>query len=294
MKILRILLSTIVLSILAACGGDSGVVIAPVQGTISGVATKGPVRTAVVSAYGISNGLQAAQIGTATTDVTGAFTINIGAYAGAVMLQVSGGSYTDEATGSPMNMASGDVMTAVMPTVVANARTTGIQVTPVTTMAQVRAQRMLGYMNDTNIAAANTAVGLYFLVSDILHTAPMNPLVAGSGAGASPDARNYGITLAAMSQYAATIGMMNSSALVKAYMRDAPDGLMDGKEDLTPISMPMGGMGGPSMMAATAARSDLADAVTAFMGNSTVNKSGLTAADMAALIAKLRGSNGVI
>jgi len=61
--------------------------------------------------------------------------------------------------------------------------------------------------------------------------------------GASSDARNYGVTLAAMSRYAHNITMMNSSALVKAYMRDAPDGVMDGREGVTPITMPMGGTG---------------------------------------------------
>jgi len=292
MKILRILLSSIALSILAACGGDSGVVIA--QGTISGVATKGPVSTALVTAYGISSGLKGAQIGTTTTDVNGRFTMNIGAYAGAVMLQVSGGNYTDEATGHSMSMASGDVMTAVMPAIVANASTSGIQVTPVTTMAQARAQGMPGGMTDANIAAANTAVGQYFVVNDILHTVPMNPLVAGSGTVASSDARNYGITLAAMSQYAHTITMANSSALVKAYMRDAADGFMDGREGVSQISMPMGGTGGTSPMALTACTSSLATAVTAFMNDLTVNKSGLTAADMAALIAKLNSSIGNI
>lgn len=293
MKILHILLVTLGLSILAACGGDGSVAVAPVQGSISGVATKGPVRTAVVSAYGISSGLKAAQIGTATTDVTGAFTVNIGTYAGPVLLEVSGGNYTDEATGHSMSMASGDIMTAVMPAVVANASTSGIQVTPVTAMAQVRAQRLPGGMSDANIATANAAMGLYFVVSDILHTVPMNPVVAGSGAGATTDARNYGITLAAMSQYADTIGMMNSSALVKAYMKDAPDGVMDGREGLTLITMPMGGTGGTSTMASTACTSSLATAVTDFM-NSTANVSGLTAANMAALIAKLTASNGNI
>lgn len=292
MKILRILLSIIGLSILTACGGDS-VVVAPVQGTISGVATKGPVRTALVTAYGISSGQKSAQIAVATTDINGAFSLNIGTYAGAVMLQVSGGNYTDEATGSPMSMASGDVMTAVMPTVVAGARSSGIQVTPVTAMAQSMAQNMTGGMTDANIAAANTALGQYFSVSDILHTVPMNPLVADSGAGATTDARNYGITLAAMSQYADTIGMANSSALITALMNDASDGLMDGRMSVSQISMSRGGMMGPITMPSTACTSSLADAVTTFMG-STANKSGLTATDMTAIRQKLHASDGRI
>lgn len=291
MKILRILLSTLGLSVLVACGGDGGA--SGPQGSISGAVTKGPVRTAVVIAYGIGSGLRGAQIGTTITDVNGLFSMNIGNYAGAVMLQASGGSYTDEATGSSMTMASGDVMTAVMPAVVAGAITGGIQVTPVTAMAQARAQNMAGGMSDANIAAANAAMGQYFMVSDILHTVPMNPLVSGSGTGANQDARNYGMTLAAMSQYAYTITMANSSGLVTAMMSDASDGVMDGRMGVTPISMSMGGMMGTTTMASSAGTSGLATAMTDFI-SSTANKSGLTATDMTALTSRLYGSNGRI
>lgn len=292
MKILRIFLITLGLSVLAACGGGGGSASGP-QGSISGAVTKGPVANALVTAYGISSGQKGAQIGTATADVNGLFSMTIGNYAGPVMLQISGGNYTDEATGLRMNMASGDTMTAVMPAVLAGATTSGIQVTPVTAMAQAMAQRMTGGMTDANIAAANAATGQYFVVNDILHTVPMNPLVAGSGAGASQDARNYGVTLAAMSQYAHTITMANSSGLVTAMMNDASDGVMDGRMGVSPISMSMGGMM-TSMMASTAGTSSLATAMTDFMNNLTVNKSGLTAADMTALIGKLTLSNGRI
>ena len=57
----------------------------------------------------------------------------------------------------------------------------GIQVTPLTAMAQTMAQRMSGGMTDANITAANTNVGKYFMVTDVLHNLPMNPLASGSG-----------------------------------------------------------------------------------------------------------------
>jgi hypothetical protein len=213
------------------------------------------------------------------------------------MLQMSGGTYTDEATGTPMSMATGDVMTAVMPTVAAGANVTGIQVTPVTSMAQTRAQAMTGGMTDANIAAANTAMGNYFMVSDILHIRPMNPLVAGSGiaVGITQDMKNYGLTIAAMSQSAKTLGMTVSSAFVTAMMSDASDGIMNGNMGTTSVSMSMGVMmGGQSTMSSTAGWSDLATAMTSFITNSTANKSGLTAAEMATLIQKLTNSNGKI
>lgn len=287
----------VTLQLAVACGGGGDTAIAGVgsggTGVLSGVVTKGPMGGATVTAYAIASGQLGARVGTASTDANGHFSMSIGAYAGPVMLQANGGTYTDEATGTPMSLAQGDVMTVAIPSVAAGATTSGIQVTPVTAMAQAIGQHRAGGMTDTNITAANTAMGNYFSVADIVHVQPMNPLVPGSGAGASQDARNYGMTLAAMSQYAKTLNMANSSAMVTAMMGDAADGVMDGKESGSQISMAMGGMMGSSMMAPTAGTSGLGAAMTSFM-NSAANASGITATEMAALIQKLAHSGGRI
>jgi hypothetical protein len=284
MKTLKILLTTLVLSIITACGGGGGSTTA--QGSISGTATKGPVSSATVTAYAISNGQIGAQISTAQTDPNGNFTMATGSYTGPVMLQVSGGTYKDEATGTTMSMAPGDVMTAVMPTVAAAAAISGVQVTPVTAMAQTMAQHMTGGMSDTNIAAANTAMGTYFTVNDILHTHPMNPLVSGSGTGANLDEQNYGMALAAISQSAQAQGMTSSSAMVTALMNDASDGVMDGMMTGSPVMM--GGMMVSTALPTTAGTSDLGAAMNAFM-ISAQNKSGITTQT---LMTKLNAASG--
>jgi hypothetical protein len=99
-----------------------------------------------------------AQIGSGTTDAQGNFNISIGAYSGSVMLQMNGGTYTDEATNKSMAMQPGDVMTSVIPSVTAGSTMSGVQITPLTSMAQARAHNMTGGMTAANIAAANTAV----------------------------------------------------------------------------------------------------------------------------------------
>lgn len=274
-----------------ATGQMMGSAPAMVNATVSGTAFNGPMSQATVRAFSINNGAMGAQIASVATDGQGNFTLPLGSYTGPVMLQVSAGTYTDEATTMAMTMGASDVMSAVLPTVASGANVTGIWVTPITSMAQTRAQGMSGGMTDTNIAAANTAMGNYFSVTDILHTQPMNPLVTGSGTGASQDARDYGVTVAAMSQSAKTLNMAVSSALVTAMMNDASDGIMNGRMGASQISMSMGGMMGQGTMASTAGTSSLATGMTAFM-NSPANASGLTAADMAALIQKLTSSNG--
>lgn len=282
---------------LTACGGGGGsggsstgtTPPPPLQGTISGTATKGPVNGGSVTAYAINAGAMGAQVASTKTDAQGNFTLAMGSYSGPVMLQMSGGTYTDEATGSSMTMMAGDVMTAVLPTMTAGAAVSGIQMTALTSMAQAMAQHLSGGMTDANITTANTNVGKYFMVGDILHTVPMNPLVPGSGNTASQDAMNYGLCLAAMSQYAKTLGMSSSSAMVTAMMNDAADGMMDGRQSGSAVMM--GGMGAGTMMRSTAGTSDLATAMAAFMAT-TQNKSGVTAASMQTLMSQLMGSNG--
>jgi hypothetical protein len=232
-----------------------------------------------------------AQLAGTATDGQGAFSLSLGSYAGPVMLQMTGGIYVDEATGQTMTMASTDVMTAVMATLTAGTHLTGVCITPLTSMAQARAQAMSGGMSDTNIASANHAVGTYFMVNDILQTPPMDPRMQGSGSMANQDMADYGMTVAAMSQYAHGLGMQVSSAFVTAMMKDAADGMMNGMAGGSQIQMGGGMMGGGGMMQGNAVTTGLAGAMTDFVGG-TMNHSGMTSADMNALIQKLASSDG--
>ncbi len=290
------------LSLLNGCGGGGSGGTTPAvnggttggNGMIGGTAVKGPISGGTVTAFAVNNGTMGAQLASGTTDSQGNFNMPIGDYAGSIMLQMGGGTYMDEATGATVTMAPGDVMTAVMTTVSTGATVTGVQITPLTSMAQAMAHNMAGGMTDTNIALANTAIGNYFMVSDILHTMPMNPLVPGSGTGATQDMRNYGMAIAAMTQYANNVGMTSSSGIVTSMMADASDGVINGMMGNTQIAMGgMGGgmMGGGTMMPSTAGTTGLATAMTQFMG-SAMNRSGLALSDMQTLMDHLNSSNG--
>ncbi len=291
MLVLTLLIGS--LSLLFGCGGggSSGTTTpATGGGIISGTAVKGPVGGATVTAFAVnSNGTMGAQIGSTMTDSAGNFSMSIGPHSGPVMLQMSGGSYKDEATGDIMTMYAGDIMTTVIPAVASDGTMTGIQVTPLTSLAQVMAQHMTGLMTAANITAANDAVGSYFLVNDILHTMPMDPTVTSSGTGATKDEKDYGMTIAAITQEAKDLAMPHSSGMVSALMQDASDGVMNGMMGTEPISM--SGMGGGMMsnMTTTAGTSGLATAMASFMTNTAVNKSGITTADtnIQALMTKL-------
>lgn len=281
---------------LTGCGGggsgSSGSAASPppLSGTISGTAAKGPVNHGTVTAYALNNGAVGAEIVRATTDADGHFSLPMGSQAGPVMLQLGDGSYTDEATGTAMTMLPGDVMTAVIPDMTAGQAVSGVQVTPLTTMAQVMAQHLPGGMTGANITAANMAVSDYFSVGDILHDLPIDAISTGSGvSGATQGSINYGMTLAAISQYADMQGMSSSSAMVTAMANDAADGVMDGR--ISGQSVMMAGMGMGVPLPATAGTSALATAMSTFTG-STQNHSGVALATMRALIDKLSGSSG--
>lgn len=284
-------------ALLAGCGGGGGssswTGSTPSFNTISGSAIKGPVSNATVECFAINaDGTAGNMLGTGHTDGQGNFSIQVNDYSGPVLCRMSGGNYMDEATGGTMPMHQNDTMTCVIPSMTAGSTLSGIQITPLTSMAQNMAEHMTGGMTAMNITNANNAVGNYYMVNDILHTHPMDPLTQGSGTGADQNMKNYGMSIATMSQYAKDIGMQFSSGMVTAMMNDASDGYMNGMMGNSGIPMG-GGMMGGSMMSPNAGTSGMADAMTNFI-QSPMNKSGVTVQDMKSLIDKMRASNGRI
>ena len=248
-----------------------------------------------MTAYQITSGARGAQIASTATDSSGEFSMSLGSYTGPMMLQVTGGRFTDEATGTTMNMGASDVMAAVMTGFASGTQVSGICITAITSMAQARAAGMSGGMTDANITSANIAVGNYFMMSNLLTTQPIDMTMSGSGtaSGVTQDQMNHGAAIAAMSQSAMRLGMTStSSAVVTSMMNDASDGTMNGMMGSTPIQMG-GGMMGGSTMGSHGGTSDLATDMTNFMG-SAMNHSGLTSANMNELIQKLALSSGTL
>jgi hypothetical protein len=264
-------------------------------GKVSGRVFNGQMSQGRVTAYQVASGTHGAQIASTAMDSSGEFLLSLGTYAGPVMLQLTDGTFADEATGTTMSIATSDVMTAVMTSIASGAQVSGICITALTSMAQTRAAAMSGGRTDANITAANAAVGNYFVMSNLLTTQPIDMTMASSGTagGVSQDQMNHGAAIAAMSQSAKRLGMTTTSmAFVTSMMNDASDGTMNGMMGDTQIQMG-GGMMGGSMMGSHAGTSDLATDMTNFLG-SAMNRSGLTSANMNTLIQKLASSNGTL
>lgn len=118
-----------VATLLVACGGGDSITAAtavPATTTIAGAAVKGPVSGATVTIRKASDGTV---VGTTTTGTGGSYSLSV-PYQGDVIVEISGGTYVDEATNvsTPLAAPLKAVLTAN------GGNVTGV-VTPLTTMA---------------------------------------------------------------------------------------------------------------------------------------------------------------
>ncbi len=196
-RMISFLITALVTVIIGGCGGGGGGSTASNDTTVSGVVSKGPVTGATVVAYAITGGAKGSEIGRFTPTLAGgAYSINLGAYVGPVLLESTNGTYTDEATGTTLKPV-GIVMRAFVDNA---AGSTSAAVTPLTEMAAVNILAA-GPVTAAAIKAENAKIAAVFGVTDIVSVLPAN---AAAAPGAATTAQiNYGLALATVSQYMA-------------------------------------------------------------------------------------------
>lgn len=167
------------LTLLPACGGGGGggggssssstTTASQPDTVVSGVASKGPIKNGLVKVYAVgSNESTGELLAEGGTDSEGQFSVNLGPYVGAILVEASG-SYVDEATGleasvsgdlplrAALEYAEGDVWVAV---------------TALTELATRQAEAA-GFSVD-EIGAANVLVSDQFHFS-IIDVQPVDP-----------------------------------------------------------------------------------------------------------------------
>lgn len=182
---------------LSACGDNVGGGVAATNSTIiSGVASKGPLNGSTVCAYAIAADAKGAALGSCATNiVNGNYSIDIGAYTGPVLFEATGGTYTDEATGATVALAS--PLRSILSNATGSAA--NVAVTALTELAYQMANAVPGGLTGANIQAAITSVQTNFGVADIINTLPVDALNVPPGA--SPEQKTYALALATISQY---------------------------------------------------------------------------------------------
>ena len=178
--------------LLVGCGGgsESSSGNSATNNVIEGVASKGIIDGGIATAYAVNDdGTRGAELGSDQTDANGQYRIDLGNYNGPVLVEVTGGSYTDEATDS---IVANIKLRAAVPAVNGN---TKVAVTPLT---EIAVQIAGATYNATRINNANAAVAILIGGADITTTQP--PDIRGDLSGATPEEKNNTMVLAAISQ----------------------------------------------------------------------------------------------
>lgn len=197
----------LLLSALVGCGGGGGGGGSapptdpnpPAQtNKISGVASKGPIVGGTVTAYKIVNNTKGALIVSGITAVDGTYSLDLGTYSGPVLLEISGGTYTDEATGISK---PGTTLHAAVPNA---SGTISAAITPFTELAYQLAGPAT--LTSAVINSSNKRVADAFKLYDIINVLPVAPtksvLDALPTTVQGQDRRDYTLALAAFSQVA--------------------------------------------------------------------------------------------
>jgi len=133
------------------------------------MAAKGPIRAGTVKVYAIRDGVQGSTpLAQGDTDAGGNYTVDCGSYKGAVVVEVTGGSYKDEVSGTTVNLKT------PLRAVFANASTgrKKVAVTPLTELAYKKARGGGPKLSAAAIDAANASIAAAFNLTDIVSTLP--------------------------------------------------------------------------------------------------------------------------
>jgi hypothetical protein len=130
---LPVVLSVSILT-LTGCGGGTAASSNNTSGTtITGNVVKGAVNGSQVCAFAVTANSKGASSGSCVmTDSNGFYTLNVPSVIGDLLLEASGGTYTDEVTGLSTSLPAGSVMSSL---IAANGGNAVSMLTPFTTMA---------------------------------------------------------------------------------------------------------------------------------------------------------------
>jgi hypothetical protein len=193
-----------------ACGGGSGS-----SDPVTGFLSKGPVTGASCEAFSVSGGAKGTSLGEIKSTAAGS--VNFGSlnYTGTALIECSGGSYTDEATGTTITPAP------AMNAVVNMAPGGNYVISPLTQLAYSMAGSNLQDAIDTHNADVADQFGLDGV--DITSQVPtdLNTTAAGNDA-----AGKYGLVLAAISQMDATDTGKDIAGIMTDLQTDMADGTL--------------------------------------------------------------------
>lgn len=199
-------LTALASAVLVACGGGGGSAepaAASPSSTVSGAVVKGPVAGATVCAYALLPTGKGTSLGCTTSTGEGNYSLTL-AHAGDIVVEATGGTYVDEATGAK------NVLLSAPLTVVGSAGPDGTRLyaTPLTAMAFNQAVAG-GGLTVAAFESAATQVGSAFGVPASMPLARTLPAVTGA-------TNAYGDALIAVS------GLISASLTLNNFVNSKP------------------------------------------------------------------------
>lgn len=203
--------------LLTACGGGGtstgGTVQSPGSTVISGTASLGIIKDGRVKVYQLTSDGRKLFLAETRTDAYGRYSVSITTPTTPVLVEVSGGSYTDEATGLSVVRSDSEVLHAV---VGSPGTIQPIAVTPLTELAYQLAGSPL---TAAAIDSANSKVSDAFNV-DIVTVQPVDPSLTGFRSPTTQAQKDYSLALATLSQQAQSTPGGSVGTVVEGYRQD--------------------------------------------------------------------------
>ena len=244
--------------------------------TLDGLVSKGPVLGSTVTVFLLESGKKGTILTQGLSDASGRFTLLVPASTKSFFIEAQGGVYQDEATGLSKTLVQ--TMCSVVPL---HSPTRPAMITPLTHMAT-------SILETQPLITAKTMqdsldkVASFFSLPDILHT---TPATSSSGSGQTSHASQYGLILAGISQLANQKSVTDPGIIVEALSQDISDGVFDGKQDSTILTL------GSTEVGAGLGTAALARAIEDF-SSSSQNSSSAQADPL--FLTNLKASDGVI
>ncbi|MGD8940242.1 MAG: hypothetical protein PVJ72_12735, partial [Gammaproteobacteria bacterium] len=138
-RFINYLLVLLLTATLVSCGVDT-TELPPERpvGYVSGYAIDSAISNATVSIYSFANGKRGERLGVGLTNAVGAFSVTLQAESQLVMVEVTGGSYVEEASGVEVSLADGQKLRSLVQ--YENGQLVNTNVTPLTHMATALAE----------------------------------------------------------------------------------------------------------------------------------------------------------
>jgi len=210
-----------------------------------------------------ADGTTGSVLASTVTDSSGNYSVTLPSGSSQFILaQSSGGSYTDQTSGQTVNLLASDTLSAALAV-----GTPQATLSPLTDMAAARAIVLAagGIPLAIATAVANIGVAQQYNLPDIVGTLPVPASSVALVQTANRDQRDYGLVLAGISTEASELGVRTID-LVAGLAEDMSDGILNGMNGTSPISIPLADPG-PIPLPADAGTSDLQAAVNTFVGS---------------------------